>query len=274
MLHLLLSIMTRSLRIVVFVFVCFTTYGQPPTGAETVMRYSFAQKKLLVRSTERFINLITQDNLDRDSVTIMACRITGIPFLTAHSAAYENESLSAGTALVNAGKIQEASQLLKNLKGDEKLQLTIDLATWFVYKEGDNKTDLDNADRYIRAALLLSSEISNRNSQNKCLNLLGEYYRQSGNEAESKKIYLNLISSGQKEANKKVMAGAWHQLGKLHAKADSMDITYLENALAIYDELQLKEKKSNCYGRSSPIIWDRISGYAIMTLTLFCKPNN
>src|SRR5258706_11487710 len=83
----------------------------------------------------------------------------------------------------------------------------------------------------------------NKNKRYQCLLLLGEYYRQRGNEPESKKIFLQMVSSSQQEGNKKVTANAWQHLGQLHKEIDSIDLRHLNNSLSLYHEIQLKEKK-------------------------------
>ncbi|WP_177189438.1 histidine kinase dimerization/phosphoacceptor domain -containing protein [Chitinophaga sp. YR573] len=174
---------------------------------------------------------MAQNNLDRDSVMLIACRITGLPFLLPYTGDDDN------TDLINAGKVHEAIRSLKSLKNEERLQLLIELATWYLHKAGAYKTDLDSANYYIQEALTLSANDNNRRYE--CLDLLGEYYRQSGNEPESKKIYLQIVSSSQKE----IKANAWHRLGQLHTGINSSDLTFLNNSLVLYQQSGLKEKQ-------------------------------
>src|SRR5258706_11352559 len=105
--------MIKCLPIVFFVCLWTNLNSQPLSGAATVNHYSIAQKQLLVRSTANFINLITQDNLDRDSVMLIALWITGLPFLIPYTDNFDSELSFVGADLVNAGKITEATQLLK-----------------------------------------------------------------------------------------------------------------------------------------------------------------
>ena len=111
--------MVRYLTIVAFVCLGCNLYGQSPTVEEAMMEYNSAQKKLLAVSAARFINIITQNHLDRDSLMLMSRNLTGIPFLTAHSE--EDESSAVGNDLINAGKISQAIQLSKGLEGEKRI---------------------------------------------------------------------------------------------------------------------------------------------------------
>jgi len=248
-----MTIMMRCLIIVSFVCLGSNLYCQTLTGQETVRGYNSAQKKLLVLSTAKFINIITQNSLDRDSVMLISRNLTGIPFLTAHTEDYEPAAV--GDDLINAGKISQAIQLLKGLEEDMRMSLFIKLAKWYLYQAGTRKSDLDSTNYYIQEALALTSTTGNISGRYECLSLLGEYYRQSGNEAEGKRIFLEIISSSQKDGNRKVTANAWHQLGQLQTDIDSLGLIYLNNSLGLYQQLQLKEKEIE-------LLWE-IAGYHV-----------
>jgi two-component sensor histidine kinase len=216
--------MARYLLMLAF-FVCFCSgvFGQGLSGAETVKGYTVAQKQLLVASTAKFINTITQNNLDRDSVVLIACQVTGLPF----EIAYHDDYLPGA---VGADQIRQA--------------------VWYLHKAGVHKTDLDSALRFIREAQGLGATAGNFKLRDECLLLLGEYWRQAGNEAESKKVLLQVATS---QRNTETAARAWHQLGSLHAQTDSLDVICLNKSLAIYQQLQLKEKEIE-------LLWE-IAGY-------------
>ena len=235
--------MVRFLTIALLVCLWFSLHSQPLTGEETVQNYSGAQKRLLVRSTARFINAISQDNLDRDSAVLIACEVTGLPFLLAYTDADDSGSPSPGADLINAGRITEATELLKGLDGEKRLQLSIDLAIWYLHKTGTSKRDLERANHFIQDALTISSNASSKNKRYECLGLLGEYYRQMGDAVESKKIFIQMVSSSQQEGNKKMTANAWNHLALLDHEIDSIDLVDLNNSLLLYEQLQLREKE-------------------------------
>ena len=70
---------------------------------------------------------------------------------------------------------------------------------------------------------------------------------------EGKRIFLEIVSSSQKDGNRKVTANAWHHLGQLQTDIDSLGLIYLNNSLRLYQQLQLKEKEIE-------LLWE-IAGY-------------
>ena len=248
--------MIRCLTIALLACLSCNVYCQQLTADETIKGYNTAQKRLLLRSAARFTNIISQNSLDQDSVIMIAAKVTGLPFLVAYSD--EDDTPSSVTAdLINAGRIPEATQLWQRLYGEEKLRSSIELATWYLHKAGTDKSDLEIANRYIREALTLSAASLNNLKREDCLKLLAEYHYQSGNETESKNIYLQLISSSDREGDKRTAAGALHCLGALHAQIDSIDITYLEKSVALYRQLGIREKEIE-------LLWD-IASYHLTT---------
>ena len=237
--------MLRAQSILLSTCICLGiySYSQPLTAGETVDKYSIAQKRLLVRSTAEFINLITQNSFDQDSIMLLSCRLTGTPFLTAYNEYNDGEAPSIGAELINKGRITEATQFLKTLDTNKQTQLLIDLAKWYLYKAGRYKRDLDSCNYFIRDALGLSSTMSNKNKWYECLDLLGEYNHQIGNEAESKRIYLQLAGLEREDENKKTLANALFHLGISNPKIDSLGIIYLDSSIAIYKQLRLKERE-------------------------------
>jgi len=256
--------MVKCLTITLLVCLGFDLHSQLLTGEETVRSYSSAQKRLLVRSTATFTNLITQNNLDHDSVVLIACKVTGLPFLLAYTDDDDNESPSPGAGLINAGKIPEAIHFLKGLDGEMRLQLSIELANWFLHKAGTHEKDLDSANHFIQDALRISSAAKNKNKRYECLGLLGEYYRQIGDIGESKRTYFHLISSSQKEGDKKITASSWHHLALLDREIDSTDLVYLDNSIVLYQQLQSKEKEIE-------ILWMIASYHRIYDMDLYKK---
>ena len=227
--------MLRALPILLFICLFSKAYGQSPVevvregnggaakgstngraaagneGPATVSNYSIPQKRLLVLSTAKFIHLLTQDIYDQDSIMTIACRMTGQPFLLPYSEDLEGDNFS-----------------------DEERK-GIEQAIGYLHKPGSYKNDLDSASKYIHAALALNKDYA-------CLNLLGEYYRQSGKIAESKKLFLEILSSSRQQGNRKAMASAWEHLGLLHSDGDSLSLVYLTNALILYQQMQSNEK--------------------------------
>ena len=217
--------------------------GQPASARVTLENYSIPQKRLLVVSTAQFINFLTQSSLDQDSVMSIACRITGLPFLLPYNENFGNNVALAGTALVNAGKIPEAIQLLNSQQGEKRIQLLLELGIWYLHQPGTNKADMAHANEYAQTALILSIAGNYPNWQNACTDLLGECYYQSGDTAACKRTFLQMVSSAQLKGNMEIVAGAWQHLGKLLPFSDPAKLIYLNRSLQLYHKLKKKEKE-------------------------------
>jgi two-component system, sensor histidine kinase PdtaS len=235
-----LKCMTKYLLLIVALWLSAGAHGQPLTGPAAVAGYSPAQKQLLVRSTATFIQFLNQQSLDRDTVMLIACRITGIPFLLAWAEDPDHTSFSPGAKWINTGNIAQAIRLFESVKGGSRSQPAIELATWYLHQPGAYKHDLDSAKYFIRAALAGSAGDSSKH--NACLNLWAEYQLQSGNIAESKKIYLQLATSG----DKKLAADAWLHLATLHQRMDAADLYFADKALAGFEAAQSSTKEIEC----------------------------
>jgi two-component sensor histidine kinase len=238
--------MARYFSTMFWVYLCVTAYAQPNSAEATLSTYTSAQKRVLVLNTAKFINIISQNNFDKDSVVLMACSITGVPFLTAHG---EDTVANTGSAFINVGKIDDAVQLVKSLSGEKRLQLLVQLATWYIHKPGEHRTDLDSANLYIQDALTTSLTLKSTNKRYECLNLLAEYHFQAGDAPESKKILLKIISSVDQDEDKRPTAMAFHHLALMDSEPDSVSLLYLSNSLSLYRQLKLREKEME-------VLWD------------------
>jgi two-component system, sensor histidine kinase PdtaS len=216
--------------------------SEPLSASATINNYSLAQKRLLAVSTAQFINFITQNNLDKDSVMSMACSITGIPFLLAYCDGFADE-FSGGEDLINAGRIPEAIERLKESAGEKRLQLLLELGIWYLHKTGNHKADLNTASFYIEAASKMSVSNNYPQWENRCQFFLAELNYQKGNTVKSKEIFSELLSSGQRSGDDEIVARAYQQLGVILPGADSMKLVYYQKSLALFQKLQLKEKQ-------------------------------
>ena len=238
-----------SLLLLLFRFAVLAQY--PPTAkageqlssaAATISKYSIAQQRLLVVSTAQFTNWINQNNLDKDSVLLMACHITGMPFLLPYGEGFADK-VSGGEDLINSGRITDAVQVLKHSAGEQQIQLLLEIGNWYLHQPGSHKNDLDSADLYIELAKHLSQANKYIKWENECRFLLGELYYQKGNVPESKEIFMQLVASGQQEGNPETVARAYQQFGALLPASDSMKKTYYQRSMQLYQKLQLKEKE-------------------------------
>ncbi|HMC83873.1 MAG TPA: sensor histidine kinase, partial [Chitinophagaceae bacterium] len=233
--------MLRTITIILLLSIGVSLNAQNITAAETVKNYSTAEKRLLVISMAQFINILTQNNLDQDSVMSMACRITAMPFLLPYNEGFVNK-VSGGEDLINAGKIAEAKLLLESVGGEKQIQLLIELAIWYLHQPSAHKTDLNNSSFYIETASKLSTTRKYKNWQTECALLIGELNYQKGNLEDGKNAFAQIISSSQSEENLETMARAYQHASAFLPNNDSLKLSYYQKAFDLYQKLNLKEK--------------------------------
>jgi two-component sensor histidine kinase len=240
--------MKRIAFTLLLLFVIINSYGQSISAQVTVKSYSLPKKRLLAVSTAEFINFISQNNLDQDSVMSIACRITGLPFLLPYTEGIIGTAASAGVNLSEPFNVSEAVKQLKTLNGERRIRLLLILSTWYLHHPGSHKTDLDNANCYLEMATRGNNAGNNSNLQIEGLFLRGELYAQQGDIRASKKTFDQIISSQGSAGNMKAVARAWQYLGKLMPHSDSKKLLYFKNSFAIYYKLQFKEREIELLG--------------------------
>jgi len=211
-------------------------------AAVTIANYTTAQKRLLAVSTAQFINKITLNHLDKDSVQVLACHITGMPFLLPYSEDFDR-NVSGGESLINDGRITAAKELLTSLQSEQQLQLLLELGIYYLHQPGTHEKDLDSADLYITKAAALSRSNSYRRWEHECRLLLGQLYAQKGNAAKSKAIFMQEAASGQNEGDPATAARAYQYLGELFPGTDSTIKAYYQSALGLRRKIHQKEKE-------------------------------
>jgi two-component sensor histidine kinase len=238
---------TALLRKCVFLVCAFVGLGhsgltQSLSGPEMVTHYTPAQKRLLVNSTTTFLLAITPTE-DKDSLMLMAEDLYHLGFLTPYTEGLQNTNTFSGTSLVNASRITEAKQLLQNLVGEQRIQLLLDLGTWYLHQAGERKADLDEANRYIQEAIRSSKKGADKNLyyNGKCLE--GEWQYQSGKLLECRITFKNLIALSQQEKNTCWEARCYQHLSEVLNNSDSAKLFYLTKSRELYRNIQQKERE-------------------------------
>src|SRR5450432_848932 len=234
--------MFKLIAIILILFNSLITSGQTILATETVSNYSIAQKRLLVFSTIQFINFITQDNLDQDSVTTIACHITGMPFLLPYNVGFAGQ-ISGAENLINEGRTAEAIKLLSKLQYEKKIQLLVELGNYYLHKPGTRKKDLDSAGIYIETASELSKGGKYENWRTECNFLFGELSIQKGNRVDGENRFVEIISSGEGDKSFETMARGYYLLGTCLPDSNSMKLSYYEKSLGLYEKLNSKEQQ-------------------------------
>ena len=143
--------------------------------------YSVPMKRLLAVSAGNYINQITQGQVDPDSAIMMACTIYHINRLIPYNETYDGDALTPGMLLINAGKIQQAVNLLRTENNKAKLSTLLELASYNLIDHGHQKALPDSSFKYINRAKDLTLAIGSKQLSNAVRDSYGKYYFKIGN---------------------------------------------------------------------------------------------
>lgn len=217
--------------------------GQTLTSSETVINYTPAQKRLLVISTFEFTNLITQNNLDQDSIINMSCRLTGMPFLIAYLEYFSDSSTTVAANLINSGHIGSAKLAVGLTMGETRIHGNLAIAIWYLHQDGARKQDLDSASRFIKFAYNESIARGSARWKNECMFQLAELQYQRGNAVQSDAEFTRLSVIASQDGIKEVAARCYMRLGDLLFQVHTAKENFYNKSLAIYEALGLSEKQ-------------------------------
>jgi two-component system, sensor histidine kinase PdtaS len=145
-----------------------------------------------------------------------------------------------------------ARLFLSNLKraqnDSSRLEILIKLGSFYIYKPGEFKSDLDSADLFLDQAKELSEKLKISKFQNRVSFLKAEVFSERGDQPKARIAYLQAIDNYMRSGEKETAAHAWIIIGTRVMYSD--DTTGLrglrgfEHALNIYRELHDKEKEA------------------------------
>ena len=201
-----------------------------------------AKKRLLIRITAQYLQTISQGQIDMDSAVRIPCNVYALSPLLAYSEGYSNGAPSAGTRLLDAGKVKEAKELLTKLHDSARIRLLIELGSYFVFKPGMQKTDLNQASKYIDEALILSKSLPVQ-WQIESMNLKAQLLHQSGFTDESQKLFAEIVALSERSGHALASARALLSAGEVLHYGDPGRLSKFEKALSIFRAHKAKEKE-------------------------------
>ena len=190
-----------------FALFCVVTFSCRTAGAQEIYSspvdyYSVPMKRLLAVSAGNYINQITQGQVDPDSAVMMACTIYHINRLIPYNETYDGDALTPGMLLINAGKIQQAVNLLRTESNKAKLSTLLELASYNLIDHGHQKALPDSSFKYINRAKELAPAIGSKQLSNAVRDSYGKYYFKIGNLKLSQAYFDEITKSltGESEA--------------------------------------------------------------------------
>lgn len=228
-----------ALRILFFVATGITpAYSQ----SDTLPYQDASRQRLLIRITAHYLHTVSQGQIDMDSAIRIPCRLYGLSPLLAYNEGYSDGKPSAGTRLLDAGKVAEARALLAGLHNEARLRLLIELGSYFVFKPGTDKADLAAASTYINEAVTLSSTQSIK-WRMESLTAQAHLLSQSALDKESEQVFDQVLALGEHSGDTLAFARALLDAGRLLPYGHPLKLRRFEKALSIFNSNQAKEKE-------------------------------
>ena len=217
---------------------------QVTTAAEVLKHYTAAERRLLVESTVQVINLISQHNLDQDSIALIASRADNLPFLTPYGELL-GDQFSPGAGLLNTGQTGEAIQMVAGLHGEEQLRLLLELAIFYLHQPGKRAKDLDSTGYFLQRAAQLCAAGPLSHWQKNCTLVQAEWQYQLDQVIEAQNTVTRLIALAGRDHDPKTQAMAYGQMINYFPFNDSAQFRYGDSALKLYRLLGSREGEIN-----------------------------
>lgn len=199
--------------------------------------------RLMIENMGIYVHSSNQGLIDIDSAMILVCKANKIPYTLVNDEGYNDGYYFPGNDLISNGNIGGAKKLLPKLELVNQIKLTLQLGSFYLFKPGTKKTDLDNAFLYISNAEKLAKETKNQKWIFQTKLLLAKYYYQAGNTALSKAIFTQLTTESKKTKDNKIIAEAIDNQGTFMPNDNPEKAVVLTEAMNLYKKLGFKEKE-------------------------------
>jgi len=159
------------------------------------------------------------------------------------------------TKAQNTPLAESTSQLLSDLKNTDndstRLTILTKLGSYYLYKPGEDRGDLDSADVFLDQAKELNAKLKITKIKNEVSYLNAEVLFERGDQLKARAAYLGAIENYILSGDKAGAAHIWLSVaGRTMSLTDSTGMRGLhaiEHALTIYTELNDKEKEAEVH---------------------------
>ena len=234
-------------------FVLLITLQSIAQISPAVARYDLKKKRLLIQACSIYLYNSNQGAIDVDSSVVVACKAYKLPVSLAYDEGFNDGSKLIGSDLIDKGNISAAKHLLTQSKNEERIKLLFQLGNFYLFKPGTKPKDLQNANLHIKEAVDLSNNLKAKKWQHQSIVLLGKYYFQANNQPEGKKCFTQVINECRKENNKPGLAYALDAYATLLPNFDPEKEKILTEAVSLYADLGLEEKRIESYMKITTI---------------------
>ncbi len=219
--------------------ISFSLLGYGQTSIKN--NYDIKKNRLLIKATAMYIHSVNQGFVDMDSAMVLACTANKFPVSLSFDEGYNDGSYLAGSKMVDQNNISAALGILNQLKKTDRIKLLLQLGSYYLFKTGEKKEDLQQSLSYIKQAIELSNTMGIPKWQHQSNMLLGKYYIQANNPVESKKIFAKVVDESRKLNNRKSLAEALNNQGTYLALEDPDKEKAISEAMLLYRSIGEKE---------------------------------
>jgi two-component sensor histidine kinase len=209
----------------------------------TANKLQLQKTRLMIQDMGIYVHSSNQGVIDIDSAMVLVCKANKIPYTLVNDEGYNDGTFFPGNDLISKDNIRGAEKLLPKLNWINQIKLNLQLGSFYLFKPGAKKTDLNNAFIYITKAEKLAKE---KKDQKWCFQtrfLLAKYYYQEGNTALSKTIFAKLTAESRKTNDSKIIAEAIDNQGTFMPNENPEKAVVLAEAMELYKKLGFKEKE-------------------------------
>ncbi|MBO9584951.1 MAG: sensor histidine kinase [Flavobacterium sp.] len=240
--------MKKVIFLLLLTFFTTSSFSQNETN-----KLKLQKDRLMLHNVAIYLRNVSQGSIDIDSAMILACKAHKLPYTLANDEGFNDGSNFPGNNLITNDYVRGAELLLPRLRTVDQIKLSLQIGSFYLFKAGAKKNDLENALLYIHKAQKLAekSKIQKWSFQSKFL--LAKYYYQAGKPHLSSTIFTQLVNAARKTKNEKILAEAIDNQGTFMPDSNKEKAVILAEALAIYKKLGNKEKEIETYMKIIPV---------------------
>lgn len=222
-------------------FFCFFMVISFQNYSQTKHNYNIKKDRLLVKSTAMYLSSVSQGTIDIDSAMVLACSANKLPVSFSFDEGYNDGTYVHGSEMVDQNNISGALKILPKLEKAERIKLLLQLGSYYLFKTGEKKEDLQKSLFYIKQAIEKSDLLGVLKWKLQSQILLGKYHEQAHNSTESKKVFSRVVAESRKLNDPKSLADALNNEGSYLLIDDPNKEQALTEAMSIYKSLNEKE---------------------------------
>ena len=236
----------------IFCFLFILSFQCRSQISPSVAKYDLPKKRLLLQACSQYLFNANQGAIDVDSAVVIASKAYKLPASLTYDEGY-NDGKLIGYDLIEKGNTNAAQKLLDRSKGENRIKISLQLGSFYLFKPGKKPEDLKKAKLYIDKAVLESNQVRINKWQHQSLLLLGKYYYQANNEVEGKKCFSHVINECRKQNDKPGLADALDAQATLLSNLDPEKEKMLQEVISLYASLGLEEKRIENYTKITTI---------------------